>query len=142
MDFIDYENNYLGGNFFHGIFSDEMRERVQKVYDKGLCLRSFQEVRDKNIPNAMVPVSIVSSRPFIDKNKNEMMFMEIEDCNGETVSVPIFASYWKLCKSRFNGNGFYFVSLYENEAGNIMFGSKNWLGDDRKSRMILEFKLK
>ena len=35
-----------------------------------------------------------------------------------------------------------FVSLYENEAGNIMFGSKNWLGDDRKSRMILEFKLK
>lgn len=141
QDYIDYEDSCLGGNFFHGMFSEMMQNKVDEFYSKGLCLRNFQEVHDHNLPNVMVPVEVVSSRPYVDKNKHEMCFMEIEDCQGSTVSIPVFASYWQFCKSRFAGDGFYFVSLYENEGGELMFGSKNRLPDDRKERMLLRFKM-
>ena len=89
----------------------------------------------------MVPVEVSSSRPYIDKNKHEMCFIEVEDCNGESASFPVFASYWSFCKDRFKGNGFYFMSVYDDETDKIMFGSRNRVEEERKKRMILPFKV-
>ena len=58
-----------------------------------------------------------------------MIFMELEDRNGEKQSVPVFASYWKYCKEKFFAEDFYLMDLHSTEDKKIMFGSRNWVRD-------------
>jgi len=127
-DYIDYEESYLGGQFFHNKFT-AIAEKIEILYQKGYCLRDFKELRKKNLPKQYVFVYVNSYRYHTDKNGNEMLFMNIEDRNGEKADIPIFASYWQHCKVKFFAEDFYLMDLYPTEDGKIMFGSRNWVRD-------------
>lgn len=135
-DYIEYEEAYLGGQFFHNKFS-AIADKIETLYSKGYCLRDFEELRKKNLPKQYVFVYVNSFRTHIDKNNNEMLFCEIEDRNGEKQRIPIFASYWKYCKDRFSGEGFYLMDLYPIEDNKIMFGSRNWVRDANTIKNML-----
>ena len=127
-DYIEYEETYLGGQFFHTKFS-AIAEKIEKLYSKGYCLRDFDELRRKNLSKQYVFVYVNSYRYYNDKNGREMLFCEIEDRNGEKQSIPIFASFWQYVKLKFYGEAFYLMDLYPTEDGKIMFGSRNWVKD-------------
>lgn len=127
-DYIEYEETYLGGQFFHTKFS-AIAEKIEKLYSKGYCLRDFDELRRKNLPKQYVFVYVNSYRYYNDKNGREMLFCEIEDRNGEKQSIPIFASFWQYVKLKFYGEAFYLMDLYPTEDGKVMFGSRNWVKD-------------
>lgn len=127
-DYIEYEETYLGGQFFHSKFS-AIAEKIEKLYSKGYCLRDFDELRRKNLPKQYVFVYVNSYRYYNDKNGREMLFCEIEDRNGEKQSIPIFASFWQYVKLKFYGEAFYLMDLYPTEDGKVMFGSRNWVKD-------------
>ena len=127
-DYIEYEETYLGGQFFHTKFS-AIADKIEKLYSKGYCLRDFDELRRKNLPKQYVFVYVNSYRYYNDKNGREMLFCEIEDRNGEKQSIPIFASFWQYVKLKFYGEAFYLMDLYPTEDGKVMFGSRNWVKD-------------
>lgn len=124
-DYVKYEEEYLGGQFFHNKFT-AIADKIEALYSKGYCLRDFDEIRKKNLPKQYCFVYVNSFRYHTDKNGNEMLFMEIEDRNGEKQSVPIFASYWKYVKVKFFAEDFYLMDLYTTDDGKIMFGSRNF----------------
>ena len=140
-DYMKLENDYLGGNFFHGMFSDAMVEKIDKLYSLGKCLRNFEEVREQNRPSAYVPLQVKSYRYHTQKNGQEMCFLNCEDMNGEEVSIPVFASYWEHCKIKFFGEAFYLLSVFDKE-GQIMFGSRNWVtSPDTKRSFMIRWKI-
>ena len=127
---MESEITYLGGSFFNNRFS-VISDKIETLYKRGWCLRDFEEIRKKNLPKQYCFVYVNKYRQHTDKNGNEMMFFEIEDRNGEKQSVPIFASYWQYCKTKFNDGGFYLMDVYPTEDGKIMFGSRNWVRDPK-----------
>ena len=127
---MESEVTYLGGSFFNNRFS-VISDKIETLYKRGWCLRDFEEIRKKNLPKQYCFVYVNKYRQHTDKNGNEMMFFEIEDRNGEKQSVPIFASYWQYCKTKFNDEGFYLMDVYPTEDGKIMFGSRNWVRDPK-----------
>lgn len=129
-DLLQLEEVYLGGSFFHNKFSI-ITDKIETLYKKGYCLRDFNEIRQKNLPKQYCFVYVNKYRYHTDKNNNEMIFLEIEDRNGEKQSVPVFASYWQYCKQKFFGEKFYLMDLYPTEDGKIMFGSRNWVRDPK-----------
>lgn len=137
QEFMDMEKTYLSGSFFHGIFSDEMAEKIDKLHELRKCLRSFQEIRESDTPGAYCPVHVVSYRPWVQKNGESMCFIECEDMNSEQVSIPVFASYWEFVKTKFFGEGFYLLKVFDKD-GQIMFGSRSWLNspDSKRACMI------
>ena len=129
-DLMAMENTYLGGNFFHNRFSI-IADKIETLYKKGYCQRDFEEIRKKNLPKQYCFVYVNKYRYHTDKNGNEMVFLELEDRNGEKQSVPIFASYWQYCKTKFYAENFYLMDLYAVDDGKIMFGSRNWVRDPK-----------
>ena len=127
---MESEITYLGGSFFNNRFS-VISDKIETLYKRGWCLRDFEEIRKKNLPKQYCFVYVNKYRQHTDKNGNEMIFFEIEDRNGEKQSVPVFASYWQYCKTKFNGEGFYLMDVYPTEDGKIMFGSRNWVRDQK-----------
>lgn len=139
--YIDYENDYLGGNFFHGIFSQVMLEKIDLLVKSGKCVRDFDDLMNKKLPTRYVPVEVKSYRYHTDKNGHDMIFLNIEDSSGKECSIPIFYSYWNVCKEKFFAEGFYILSLFVNEDGKIMFGSKDWISDARKKTMMIPWRI-
>ena len=127
---MESEITYLGGSFFNNRFS-VISDKIETLYKRGWCLRDFEEIRKKNLPKQYCFVYVNKYRQHTDKNGNEMMFFEIEDRNGEKQSVPIFASYWQYCKTKFYGESFYLMDVYAVDDGKIMFGSRNWVRDPK-----------
>lgn len=123
-EYMEYEKTYLGGNFFHGIFSDIMGEKIEKLHGLGKCLRSFEEVREEDRASAYVPVQISNLRCHEQKNHQMMLFMECEDLNGEKISIPMFGSYYQYLKEKMM-TGFYLIKVYNN-GSSIIFGSRSW----------------
>lgn len=134
--YMEYEKAYLGGYFFHNVFSC-LGDKIQKLYEKGYCLRNLQEVRMKNLPNAVCPVYAKNFMFKKDKNGNDMAFCEISDMNGETYRIPIFASYYQYCREQFRGDNLYLLSVYADEGDSIKFGSKRWIKDGEKIKRFV-----
>lgn len=127
-DYIKDEEEYLGGQFFHNKFSI-ISDKIETLYKKGYCLRDFEEIRKKNLPKQYCFVYVSKYRYHTQKDGKEMMFVDLEDRNGEKQSVPIFASYWQYVKKKFFAEDFYLMDLYPTEEGKIMFGSRNRVRD-------------
>ena len=127
---MESEITYLGDAFFNNRFSI-IDDKIETLYKKGYCLRDFNEIRAKNLPKQYCFVYVKSYRYHTDKNGNQMMFLTIEDRNGEEASIPIFASFYENgVKEKFYGSDrFYLMDLYPTEDGKIMFGSRNWVRD-------------
>lgn len=140
-DYIELETKYLGGNFFHGEFSPEMLEKIEKLHAIGRCLRNFQEVRESNLASAYCPVIMKKYRYHTQKNGEEMLFADCVDANGEEKSIPIFGSYFKFLKIKFFGESPYLLSLYP-KGDEIMFGSRNFIkSPDTIRAMMIRWKI-
>lgn len=136
QQYIEYEKAYLGGNFFHNVFSG-ISDKIQALYKKGYCLRSMAEIKERNLPNAMCPVYAKNFMFKKDKNGNDMAFCEISDMNDEKCRIPIFASYYQHCREQWRNDGLYLLSLYSDDSGDIKFGSKRWIKDGEKIRRFV-----
>ena len=65
-----------------------------------------------------------------------MCFLTAEDCNGEEVSIPMFASYYEHLKEKVS-TGFYLAKVYPDENGGILFGSRSWVSNSESIRAML-----
>ena len=97
-DLRELEKKYLGFNFFINPFSREFLEAIDKLVAKGMAYKCFADVKriSKKVPVVVNKVKILN-----DKNGKEMAFLDLEDANGEDLSVPMFQSFWKVLKNRF-----------------------------------------
>jgi len=134
--YVDYEKEYFGFPVFHSAFSDKLIKTLTEMNRRGLTELYFDELGDLK-PLARVPVNVESFRTLIDKNGNEMAFLECTDLSGANKKIPIFQSYWKHVKENFTGEGIYLILLYYDiEKQEIYFGSKKWTDDSVKKRML------
>jgi len=121
-----YERKYLGFNFFINPFTDKFLKAIDTMEKKGVIYSSFSNVKRSS---AKVPVVINQIKTLNDKNGKEMAFLELEDKNGEGISVPIFQSFWKVLKTRFVEGKIHMMNLYMDDT-QIMFGRKSWIKKD------------
>ena len=142
-EYMEMEKNYLSGSFFHGVFNPEVNEKIEKLYSLNKALRTFAEVREEDRSSAYVPVYCSGYRYHVQKNGLDMCFLTCEDMSGETISIPVFASYWEFVKIKFFGEGYYLIKVFPKEDGQIMFGSRNNLtSDDSQRKCMLHKKRK
>lgn len=142
-EYMEMEKNYLSGSFFHGVFNPEVNEKIEKLYSLNKALRTFAEVREEDRSSAYVPVYCSGFRYHVQKNGLDMCFLTCEDMSGETISIPVFASYWEFVKIKFFGEGYYLIKVFPKEDGQIMFGSRNYLTSaDSKRQCMLHWKIK
>ena len=142
-EYMEMEKNYLSGSFFHGVFNPEVNEKIEKLYSLNKALRTFAEVREEDRSSAYVPVYCSGYRYHVQKNGLDMCFLTCEDMLGETISIPVFASYWEFVKIKFFGEGYYLIKVFPKEDGQIMFGSRNYLTSaDSKRQCMLHWKIK
>ena len=135
-DYINYEETYLGGQFFHNKFS-VISERIETLYSKGYCLRDFKEIRQKNLPKQYCFVYLSGWRVIQDKKGRDMSMAYIEDRNGEKFYVPFFFNIYPYVAKKYFGDGFYLLDVYATEDGKIMPGSRNWLKDEKSLRNLM-----
>ena len=142
-DYMEMEKTYLSGSFFHGVFNPEVNKKIEKLYALNKALRTFAEVREEDKSSAYLPVYCSGYRYHIQKNGLEMCFLTCEDMSGETISIPVFASYWEFVKIKFFGEGYYLIKVFPKEDGQIMFGSRNYLTSaDSKRQCMLHWRIK
>jgi len=117
------EREYFGFIFFTSLFTKEKILAFNKMYKNSLIYLDFKSIGNNS---RKVPVCINSIRIVIDKNDNQMAFVDMEDINGITKSVPVFASYWKYIKDKFIINSLYLLNLYLDDRVSILFGKRQW----------------
>jgi len=133
-DLKDFENEYLGGNFFTSSFSNSLLSAFKKLRDKGLIYYSFSEITA--LPKK-IPVCVQTLRLHTDKNGGEMAFVIIEDVTGRTERLPIFASYWKHIKNDIVGSSYCFIQMYLADSG-YMFGSPMWIKNEKEIKRMVK----
>jgi DNA polymerase III alpha subunit len=141
-DLLEYEETSLGGQFFISIFSDRIKDLIERGYKKGLCCKTLEGLLNSPNSEGMLPVKVESFREHKQKNGQTMMFCNIVTPEGLKISLPIFGSYYEFCKETFEGNGFYLFHLFKNDKGEVMFGSRKYKSNEEKKRMIKKFKEK
>jgi DNA polymerase III subunit alpha len=133
-DFISYEKEFLGYKIFSSQFTDNVLKKLEELARKKLIYRSFSEVKENS---KKVPVIINSIKPWTDKNKNSMAFIEFEDLEGKIFNIPIFSSYWKFIGDQFETEKLYIINVYRDSKGYIMFGQSSWTDSEFKiCRMV------
>lgn len=135
-EYMEMEKNYLSGSFFHGVFSDDMVAKIEKLKSLNKCLRDFNEIREEDKASAYVFVHVKDLRCHQQKNGKMMVFITAEDCNGEELTIPCFASYYEHIKDKLL-TGFYLMKVYPDDNGGILFGSRNWTTSPDTIRAML-----
>mgnify|MGYP003291150171 CR=1 FL=1 len=133
---MESEVTYLGDAFFNNRFS-VINDKIEMLYKRGLCLRDFNEIREKNLPKQLCFVWLSKWRVIQDKKGRDMSFATIEDRNGEEVSVPFFFNLYPYVKKQYFGDGFYLLDVWADENGKIMPGSRNWLKKESELNNIM-----
>ena len=135
-EYMEMEKTYLSGSFFHGVFSDEMVAKIEKLKSLNKCYRDFNEIREEDKSSAYVFVHVKDLRCHNQKNGKLMCFITAEDCNGEELTIPCFASYYEHIKDKLL-TGFYLMKVYPDDNGGILFGSRNWITNPDTIRAML-----
>lgn len=139
------EYKYLGFNFFVTPFSKDINNLIDDKISKGICLESFDTLRQyKNISKA-VPVFIKSVREYKDKNGNDMCFMTLEDRTNDECIVPVFASAYPFVSDKVASGVIAFMLLYNTDDAyrggeQIMLGTKKWQEPSKFSSFIIPIK--
>lgn len=133
-DLKDFENEYLGGNFFTSSFPKEMLQAFSKLKKRQVIYYSLNETTA--IPKK-IPLFIQEIKNHIDKNNNEMAFITVEDVLGKNERFPIFASYWQHIKNLLEEDTAYFLQIYLTENGNL-FGTPKWTQDEKKIKRMVK----
>lgn len=136
-EYMKLESIYLGGEFFHGRFSSEIIQKIDKLVARNMCLRDFSEIRAENSNSAFCPVYCSSYRYHTQRNGQEMCFLDCEDASGESVSIPIFGSYWEFVKEKFFAQGYYLMKLFAKDDGQIMFGFRSFITSPETKRQCM-----
>jgi len=126
---MEFERKYFGINIFTSSFDADIMKALAKMKSVGLINMNFTEVSESA---KKTPVVIKSIRTLNDKNGKEMAFLEIEDCIGNKLKIPVFQSFWMYLKDCFVIDGVYLVSLFRKEDDQIMFGSEKFIKDEIK----------
>jgi DNA polymerase III subunit alpha len=134
-DLRSWEKEIFNFNYFNPLFSHNITAALNKMEEKGLIVRDLGEVGNYSYK---VPVVINKIRTIIDKNGNEMAFMEVEDMSGISESIPVFASYWKFIKQSVEVDHLYLMNLFRGERGNILFGSSGFGHPENKIRRMVK----
>jgi len=131
----DLEKKYFGFNFFLSPFNEKFIDAVDLMVTKGMIYRNFEVIKTGSMK---VPAIVSGIRILNDRNGNEMAFLELEDIEGESISIPIFQSFWKVLKARFIQGKVHMINLYYNkEQEQIMFGSKRFIKKETEiSRLV------
>jgi DNA polymerase III alpha subunit len=95
-------------------------------------------LNEVDVNSLKTPVVINGIRKFNDRNGNEMAFVDIEDIECKTLSIPIFASYWKYVKSFIETNKLYLLNLYIGDRGNIIFGQQQRVDSELKIKRMVK----
>lgn len=123
----ELEFETTGFNFFISPFSSKEMGVFEEGNERGLLKISFQDL--ENNTSWRVPVFINKIRTLKDKNGNEMAFVEIEDTTGETVSIPVFASFWPYLTDKLFEKTICLMILYRNSSDQIMLGVDKFIRD-------------
>ena len=137
-DLMEYEKDVLGFNFFISPFTPKRIETINLMRKRSLAYYDFADVTSVS---KKIAVSVSSVRTIIDKNGNEMAFVEIDDINRNRKTIPIFASYWKVIGSKILSarDKIVLINVYLDDKNSIMFGQRGYVNDELKIlRMIME----
>jgi len=133
-DLREYERKLLGFNFFINPFTEEFLIAVDKLVAKNVAYGSFKEVKRSS---AKVPVVVNKIKTLNDRNGKEMAFLELEDRNGDSVSIPIFQSFWKVLKNYFVEGKVHMMNMYKAE-DQVMFGRKGFVKKDSEIKRMIK----
>jgi len=122
-DLRNYEKEYFGMCLFTSLFTKDRIDAFKAMKKQNLIHLNFEDV---TLYSMKTPVCLNYIRAFKDKNQNEMAFVDIEDINGNVLSVPVFASYWKHVREHFIPNSVYLMNLYKDDNGKTLFGQRAW----------------
>jgi DNA polymerase-3 subunit alpha len=125
----EFEFETMGFNFFISPFTDKEVKIFTDAEKKGMIKASFNEFDQNNI-SWKTPVFINKMRIIKDRNGNEMAFTNIEDLYGNSVSIPIFASFWKYLKNKVFEKTVCLMILYRNDDNQIMLGANRYIKDE------------
>lgn len=133
-DFRRYEKDFLGFNFFTSMFDKKTIKALLEMKKRHLINFSFDEITDLS---KKIPVCINSFRTLIDKNGNQMAFLDAEDPNGAKETIPVFSSYWKYVSEKFEYDEIYLINVYKKD-GSILFGQKAWETSGAKIKRMVK----
>ena len=133
-DLIKYELQFYGFKIFSSLFTKERLEMVNKLDKMKLIYMDLDKVGNVS---KKIPITINGIRSFVDKNGNEMAFLEVEDINSKTTSVPVFASYWRVIKEDIIKNKLYLINVYMGRNGPV-FGQSVWTEDEAKIKRMIK----
>lgn len=125
----DLEFETMGFNFFVSPFNDKEMKVFAEAEKKGMIKSSFSDFDQNNI-SWKTPVFINKMRIIKDRNGNEMAFTNLEDLHGNSVSIPIFASFWKHLKNKVFEKTVCLMILYKNDEDQIMLGANKYVRDE------------
>lgn len=125
----EMEAETLGFNYFISPFSKKEVDTFIEGEKRGLMKMTFNSLTQKNV-SWRVPVFVSKMRVINDKNGNEMAFTDIEDASGSTVSIPIFASFWKYLKEKIYERTVCIMILYRNDNDQVMMGVNKFVKDE------------
>lgn len=135
------EEKYLGFNFFVSPF-EGINEFIDQKISEGKCVNDFNAVRKFKDISKVVPVYISSVREYTDKNGNQMAFVSLEDRNGESIVVPIFASNYQYVADKLAPDFLALMLLYNTDdtyhgGQQIMFGVKKRVAPEKYGSFII-----
>lgn len=134
-DLVEYEKQYYGFKFFTTMFAKDKINLFKEMRKRGLIYYAFDEVG--KIPKK-APIVINRMRAIKDRNDNDMAFIEIEDINGNTISIPIFYSYYKYIGNMLHENSVYLMNVYKSDDDKIMFGKDSWINSEFAAKRLIK----
>ena len=119
-ELVTFENECLGYNFFNSkFFIKKVREPIQK--DKDKIRMSIDEI---NTRPRRVPLLINNVKKILDKNNNEMLFLDCTDIKMDNISVPLFSSIYRYITVDITEGEIYYLLLHKKDSGIMFYTSK------------------
>lgn len=134
-DLIEYEKTFYGFKIFSTPFTNSLTEALTKMREQKLIYLVVDEIEETS---KKIPVLINKIRSYTDRNGNEMGFMEVEDIYGVTISLPVFASYWKHIKYDLRTENIYLLNVYLGDRDNAIFGQREWTDNEFKIKRMVK----
>jgi len=133
-DLIEYEKKFFGVKLFTTQFTEERIKMFEKLRSKKLIYLYITEIKNTSLK---IPVIINSIRNYKDRNDNPMAFIDIEDMDANTLSIPVFYSYWKFIKDDIKKDELYLMNVYKTNRG-VSFGKKEWTDNEFVIRRMIK----
>lgn len=125
----ELEQESIGFNYFISPFNSKEMETFTEGEKRGLLKSTFNSLNQVGV-SWRVPVFINKMRIINDKNGNEMAFVDIEDMTGNSVSIPVFASFWKFINDKVIDKSVCLMFLYRNDKQQVMLGLNKFVKDE------------